>query len=67
MRPSLLYGKKQTKRASKNTLEYRAAARAAQKLAREQWVGSQGAASAVRKIDPVTGEVIPVIDQDANP
>jgi hypothetical protein len=43
---------------AKRTPEYRREATAAFKLAREQFFGSQGAASPVRMIDPKTGEVI---------
>jgi hypothetical protein len=39
----------------------RVEANAAFKRASEQLFGSQGAASPVRKIDPVTGEVIAII------
>jgi hypothetical protein len=42
---------------------YRSAAAAAYKRALERLYGSQGAASAVRKIDPVTGEVIAILEQ----
>jgi hypothetical protein len=41
---------------------YRSAAAAAFKRALERYYGSQGAASPVRKIDPVTGEVIAILD-----
>jgi len=41
---------------------YRAAATAEYKRAFERLFGSQGAASPVRRIDPVTGEVIGIID-----
>jgi hypothetical protein len=46
----------------KQTPRYRKKASAALKLVREQYFGSQGAASPVRKIDPATGEVIEVIN-----
>jgi hypothetical protein len=59
MRPTRLYAKKRTRR--KQAPGYRKKANAAFKRAREQLFGSQGAASPVRKIDPVTGGVIAVI------
>jgi hypothetical protein len=59
MRPSLLYKKKRTRK--KRKPEARVEANAAFKRASEQLFGSQGAASPVRKIDPVTGEVIAII------
>jgi hypothetical protein len=59
MRPSLLYKKKSTRK--KRKFGARAEANAAFKRANEQLFGSQGAASPVRKIDPVTGEVIAII------
>jgi hypothetical protein len=40
---------------------WHAAAKAAEKRAMKQWYGSHGAASPVRRIDPVTGEVIETI------
>ena len=42
---------------------YRSAAAAAFKRALERDYGSQGAASPVRKIDPVTGEVVAILEQ----
>ncbi|MGC2822860.1 MAG: hypothetical protein WA322_01225 [Pseudolabrys sp.] len=42
---------------------YRRAAKLAFNRARERSYGSQGAASPVRKIDPVTGEVIAILEQ----
>jgi hypothetical protein len=42
---------------------YRRAAAAAFKRALEFRYGSHGAASPVRKIDPVTGEVIAILEQ----
>jgi hypothetical protein len=59
MRPSLLYKKKRTRK--KRKLGERAEANAAFKRACEQLFGTQGAASPVRNIDPVTGEVISTI------
>jgi hypothetical protein len=59
MRPSLLYKKNRTRK--KRKPEARVEANAAFKRASEQLFGSQGAASRVRKIDPVTGEVIAII------
>ncbi len=41
---------------------YRTAAAAAYKRALERRYGSQGAASPVRKIDPVTGEIIAILE-----
>jgi hypothetical protein len=41
---------------------YLAAARAAYERALERSYGSQGAASPVRKIDPVTGKVIAILE-----
>jgi hypothetical protein len=65
MRPSLIYSKKRTRKTrAKPTPGYRAKASAEFKRAYEQLFGSQGAASPVRKIDPVTGEVIAVIKPD---
>ena len=62
MRPTLLYQKKPTRKAkAKRPPKYRAEAKAAFKAAYENVFGSQGAASPVRKIDPVTGEVIAII------
>jgi hypothetical protein len=59
MRPTRLFAKKRTRR--KRAPGYRKKASAAFERAREQFFGSQGAASPVRKIDPVTGAVIAVI------
>jgi hypothetical protein len=61
IRPTRLFVKKRTRR--KRAPGYRKKASAAFKRAREQFFGSQGAASPVRKIDPVTGDVIAVIKQ----
>jgi hypothetical protein len=61
MRSAILYKKKRTR---KKTRAYRAEAKAAFKHAYEQRFGSQCAASPVRKIDPVTGEVIAIINPD---
>ena len=58
MRPSLLYKKKPRKKRKPGA---RAEASAAFKRANEQLFGSQGGASPVRKINPVTGEVIAII------
>ena len=44
-----------------NFKEYRAEAQAAHKLAYERMFGSHGAASPVRRIDPITGEIIGTI------
>jgi hypothetical protein len=62
MRPTRLFAKKRTRR--KQAPGYRTKASAAFKRAREQFFGSQGAASPVRKIDPKTGEVIATIQPD---
>jgi hypothetical protein len=62
MRPTPLFAKKRTRR--KQAPGYRKKANAAFKRAREQFFGSQGAASPVRKIDPKTGEVIATIQPD---
>jgi len=59
MRPTHLFASKRTRR--KQAPGYRKKANPAVKRAREQFFGSHGAASPVRKIDPVTGEVIEVI------
>ena len=59
MRPSLLYKKKRTRKKRKPGA--RAEASAAFKRANEQLFSSQGGASPVRKIDPVTGEVVAII------
>ena len=65
MRPSLLYKKRRTRKTrTKQKPSYRAEASAEFKRAYERLFGSQGAASPVRKIDPVTGEVIAVIKPD---
>jgi len=40
---------------------YQSVSEAARKRAAEQWAGSQGPASATRRIDPVTGEIIEII------
>jgi hypothetical protein len=60
MRASLIYKKKRTRK--KRKPGDRAEANAAYKRAYEQLFGSQG--SPVRKIDPVTGEVIAIIKSD---
>ena len=62
MRPSLLYKKKRIRKKRKPGA--RVEANAAFKRANERLFGSQGAASPVRKIDPVTGEVIAIIKPD---
>ena len=64
MRPSLILGKKKGTRKKRGKPGYRAEANAAFKRAYEQLFGSQGGASPVRKIDPVTGEVIATIKTD---
>jgi hypothetical protein len=66
MRPSLILRKNKIKRTRKNRGKpgYRAEAKLAFKRAYEQLFGSQGGASPVRKIDPVTGEVIATIKPD---
>jgi hypothetical protein len=66
MRPSLILGKKKRTRKTrtKQTPAYRTEANAAFKRAYEQLFGSRGAASPVRKIDPVTEEVIAIIKPD---
>ena len=59
MRPTRLFAKKRTQRTRKKQAPgYRKKANAAFRRAREQFFGSQGAASPVRLIDPKTGEVI---------
>ena len=63
MRPSLILGTKKRTRKKRKPGE-RTEANAAFKRAYEQLFGSQGAASPVRKIDPVTGQVIAVIKPD---
>jgi hypothetical protein len=60
MRPSLILGTKKRARKKRKPGE-RAEANAAFKRSYERLFGSQGAASPVRKIDPVTGEVIAII------
>ena len=62
MRPTRLFAKKRTRK--KRAPGYRQKATAALKRAREQFFGSQGAASPVRKIDPKTGEVIATAKPD---
>jgi hypothetical protein len=62
MRPSLIYKKKYARR--KRKPGDRAEAKAAFKRAYEHLFGSQGGASPVRKIDPVTGELIAIIKPD---
>ena len=65
MRPTLLYKPKRTRKTrAKQAPGYRKKANAAFQRAYEQLFGSQGAASPVRKIDPVTGEVIGIIKPD---
>ena len=61
MRPTRLYEKKPRKSGTKKTPGDRTTAAIEFKLAYERLFGSQGAASPVRKIDPITGEVIAVI------
>jgi hypothetical protein len=60
----MLYKKKRARksRPKRSFHEYRSEASIAHKRAYERLFGSQGAASSVRKIDPVTGEVIAVIN-----
>jgi hypothetical protein len=62
MRASLIYKKKRTRK--KRKPGDRAEANTAYKRAYEQLFGSQGGASPVRKIDPVTGEVVAIIKSD---
>lgn len=64
MRPSLFLNKNRRRKpeAKRRAPGYRAAATAEYKRAFERLFGSQGAASPVRRIDPVTGEVIGIID-----
>ena len=65
MRPTLLYKKKGARKAkAKRPPKYRTEAKAAFKAAYEGIFGSQGAASPVRKIDPLTGEVNAIIKPD---
>jgi hypothetical protein len=63
MRPSLFLGKKPRRKNNRKrrTAAYRATASTEYKRAFDRLFGSQGAASPVRKIDPVTGEVIGII------
>jgi hypothetical protein len=61
MRPSLILGKKKRTRKKRGKPGYRAETSAAHTRAYEQLFGSQGGASPVRKIDPITGEVIATI------
>ena len=63
MRPSLFLNKKHRRKTGRKggTPAYRTAATAEYKRAFERLFGSQGAASPVRKIDPVTGAVIEII------
>jgi len=60
MRPSkiLKSGHKRKARAKGNPLDYRAHAAKEFAQAFERLFGSQGAASPVRRIDPITGNVI---------
>jgi hypothetical protein len=62
MRPTRLNAKTRARR--KQAPGYRKKATAAFQRAYEQLFGSQGAASPVRRIDPVTGEVIAIIKPD---
>jgi hypothetical protein len=64
MRPSLFLNKNRRRKpeAKRRAPGYRAAATAEYERAFERLFGSQGAASPVRRIDPVTGEVIGIID-----
>jgi hypothetical protein len=62
MGASIVYKKKSTRK--KRKPGDRAEAKAAFKRAYEQLYGSQGGASPVRKIDPVTGKVIAIINPD---
>jgi hypothetical protein len=65
MRPTMLYKKKRARKTrAKQKPGYRAEASAEFKRAYERRFGSQGGASPVRRIDPVTGEVIEVIKPD---
>ena len=61
MRPTRLYERKSRKSGTKKPPGDQAAASVEFKRAYERLFGSQGAASPVRKIDPVTGKVIAVI------
>jgi hypothetical protein len=61
MRPALLYRKKRTRKTKPKLSGYRGEATIAYKRAFEQLFGSQGAASPVRRIDPVTGRVVEII------
>ena len=71
MRPSLFLGKKSRKNTKTTrktrTAAYRTTAAVEYKRAFERLFGSQGAASPVRKIDPVTGEVIEIIPARITP
>ena len=64
MRSSLFLGKKKPNSKKRAKRGYRKEAAAAFKRADQQLFGSQGGASPVRKIDPVTGEVIAIIKPD---
>jgi hypothetical protein len=63
MRPSLILNKKRRRKAVRKggTSQYRTAATTEYKRAFDKLFGSQGAASPVKRIDPVTGEVIEII------
>jgi hypothetical protein len=61
MRPTRLFAKKRTR---KKTSAWISAKSNGRPHAREQFFGSQGAASPVRKIDPKTGEVIATAKPD---
>jgi len=54
--------KRRPRRIGVNSHAYRSAATAAFKQALEKKFGSQGAASSVRRIDPVTGETIEILE-----
>jgi hypothetical protein len=63
MRSTRLYRKTRTRKtAPKRKPGYRAEAKAEFKRAYDRLYGSQGGASPVRKIDPITGQVIAVIE-----
>jgi hypothetical protein len=64
MRPTIFFNKsRRKKRGTGNNNAYRHQARAEYEQARERvLLGSSGAASPVRKIDPATGAVIEILD-----
>jgi hypothetical protein len=62
MRRSNFLGTKKILRKQSNGKAYRRAAKEARRRALERIYGSLGAASSVRKIDPVTGKVIAIIE-----